>query len=165
MHYYGNKDMYDYDNYKFGFEKGDLSPVRSKTTTPMGAGPYKFENKIVYMTANENYWKGAPVTKNLQFKVTSNADKESGVVQGTIDISDPSASKSALEQIAGENSNGEISGDKLTTVLTDYRGYGYIGMNSENVAVGGENGSEASKNLRKAIATVAGSKQSGGETL
>ena len=157
MHYYGDPSKYDYDNNKFGFEKGDLSSVRAKTTTPMGAGPYKFEkfeNKIVYMTANENYWEGVPVTKNLQFKVTSNADKESGVVQGTVDISDPSASKSALEQIAGENSNGEISGDKLTTVLTDYRGYGYIGMNSENVCVGGENGSEASKNLRKAIATV-----------
>ena len=157
MHYYGDPSLYDYDNNKFGFVKGDLTPVRSKTTVPMGAGPYKFEkfeNKIVYMTANENYYKGAPVTKNLQLKVTSNADKESGVVQGTIDISDPSASKSALEQIAGENSNGEISGDKLTTVLTDYRGYGYIGMNSENVSVGGENGSEASKNLRKAIATV-----------
>ena len=157
MHYYGDPSLYDYDNNKFGFVKGDLTPVRSKTTAPMGAGPYKFEkfeNKIVYMTANENYYKGAPVTKNLQFKVTSNADKESGVVQGTIDISDPSASKSALEQIAGENSNGEISGDKLTTVLTDYRGYGYIGMNSENVCVGGDNGSEASKNLRKAIATV-----------
>ena len=157
MHYYGDASKYDYDKNMFGFEKGDLSSVRAKTTTPMGAGPYKFEkfeNKIVYMTANENYWKGAPVTKNLQFKVTSNADKESGVVQGTVDISDPSASKSALEQIAGENSNGEISGDKLTTVLTDYRGYGYIGMNSENVCVGGENGSDASKNLRKAIATV-----------
>ncbi|RKM62176.1 ABC transporter substrate-binding protein [Butyrivibrio sp. CB08] len=157
MHYYGDASKYDYDAHKFGFEKGDLSSVRAKTTTPMGAGPYKFEkfeNKIVYLTANENYWRGVPVTKNLQFKVTSNADKESGVVQGTIDISDPSASKSALEQIAGENSNGELSGDKLTTVLTDYRGYGYIGMNSQNVCVGGENGSEASKNLRKAIATV-----------
>lgn len=157
MHYYGDASKYDYDNNKFGFEKGDLSTVRAKTTTPMGAGPYKFEkfeNKIVYFTANENYWKGAPVTKNIQFKVTSNADKESGVVQGTVDISDPSASKSALEQIAGENSNGEISGDVLTTVLTDYRGYGYIGMNSENVCVGGDNASEASKNLRKAIATV-----------
>ena len=157
MHYYGDASKYDYANNKFGFDKGDLSTVRAKTTTPMGAGPYKFEkfeNKIVYMTANDNYWNGAPVTKNLQFKVTSNADKESGVVQGTVDISDPSASKSALEQIAGENSNGEISGDKLTTVLTDYRGYGYIGMNSQNVCVGGDNGSEASKNLRKAIATV-----------
>ena len=157
MHYYGDESAYDYDNNQFGFPKGDLSSVRAKTTTPLGAGPYKFdkyENKIVYMSANEDYYKGAPVTKNLQFKVTSNADKESGVVQGTVDISDPSASKSALEQISGENSNGELSGDVLTTVLTDYRGYGYIGINSKNVSVGGENGSDASKNLRKAIATV-----------
>ena len=157
MHYYGDKSLYDYDNNKFGFEKGDLSSVRAKTTMPMGAGPYKFdkyENKIVYLSANENFYDGAPVTKNLQFKVTSNADKESGVVQGTVDISDPSASKSAFEQISGENSNGELSGDKLTTVLTDYRGYGYIGMNSQNVCVDGDNASEASKNLRKAIATV-----------
>ncbi len=157
MHYYGDKSLYDYDANKFGFEKGDLSSVRAKTTTPMGAGAYKFdkyENKIVYLSANENYFDGVAVTKNLQFKVTSNADKESGVVQGTIDISDPSASKSAFEQISGENSNGELSGDKLTTVLTDYRGYGYIGMNSQNVCVDGDNASEASKNLRKAIATV-----------
>ncbi len=157
MHYYGDKSLYDYDNNKFGFEKGDLSSVRAKTTTPMGAGPYKFdkyENKIAYLSANENYWEGAPVTKNIQFKVTASPDKESGVVQGTIDISDPSASKSVFEQIAGENSNGELSGDVLTTVLTDYRGYGYIGMNSENVCVNGENGSEASKNLRKALATI-----------
>ena len=157
MHYYGDESLYDYDNNSFGFVKGDLSSVRAKTTTPLGAGPYvfeKYENKIAYFTANENYWQGAPVTKEVQFKVTSNADKESGVVQGTIDIADPSASKSALEQIAGENSNGEISGDVLTTVLTDYNGYGYIGMNSQTLSVGGDNASEASKDLRKAIATV-----------
>jgi peptide/nickel transport system substrate-binding protein len=157
LHYYGDVAKYDYENGKFGFDKGDLSSVRAKTTKPLGAGPYefvKYENKTVYMKANENYYKGAPVTKELQFKVTSGPDKEPGVVQGTIDISDPSASKSALEQIAGENSNGELSGDKLTTVLTDYRGYGYIGMNSENVKVGDDPSSEESKNLRKAIATV-----------
>ncbi|MCR5671362.1 MAG: ABC transporter substrate-binding protein [Butyrivibrio sp.] len=157
LHYYGDESLYDYDNNKFGFEKGDLSSVRAKTTTPLGAGPYvfdKYENKVVYFTANDGYWEGAPVTKQLQFKTTSSPDKEPGVVQGAVDISDPSASKSVLEQIAGENSNGEISGDKLTTVLTDYRGYGYIGMNSQNVCVGGDNASEASKNLRKAIATV-----------
>ena len=39
MHYYGEKDKYDYANNKFGFDKGDLSHVRSVTTKPMGAGP------------------------------------------------------------------------------------------------------------------------------
>lgn len=157
MHYYGDASAYDYDNNQFGFTKGDLSSVREKTSTPMGAGPYKFvkyENKTVYMEANENYWRGEPKTKNLQFKTTSEADMVPGVVQGTVDISSPSLSKAALEQICSENSNGEENGDTLSLTKTDYNGYGYIGMNSKNVCVGGDNASEQSKDLRKAIATV-----------
>lgn len=157
MHYYGDASAYDYDNNQFGFTKGDLSSVRAKTSTPMGAGPYKFvkyENKTVYMEANENYWRGEPKTKNIQFKTTSEADMVPGVVQGTVDISSPSLSKAALEQICSENSNGEENGDTLSLTKTDYNGYGYIGMNSKNVCVGGDNASEQSKDLRKAIATV-----------
>ncbi len=157
MHYYGDASAYDYDNNQFGFTKGDLSSVRAKTSTPMGAGPYKFvkyENKTVYMEANENYWRGEPKTKNIQFKTTSEADMVPGVVQGTVDISSPSLSKAALEQICSENSNGEENGDTLSITKTDYNGYGYIGMNSKNVCVGGDNASEQSKDLRKAIATV-----------
>lgn len=157
LHYYGDESLYDYDNNMFGFPKGDLSSVREKTTAPMGAGPYKFvsyENKIVYMEANEYYWKGEPKTKNLQWKTTTEADKLPGVVQGTSDISSPSISKDVMAQIKGENSNGELSGDKITTSLVDYRGYGYIGMNSQLMKVGEDAGSEASKDFRKAIATV-----------
>lgn len=157
LHYYGDASAYDYDNNQFGFTKGDLSSVRAKTSTPMGAGPYKFvkyENKTVYMEANENYWRGEPKTKNVQFKTTSEADMVPGVVQGTVDISSPSLSKAALEQICSENSNGEENGDTLSLTKTDYNGYGYIGMNSKNVCVGGDNASEQSKDLRKAIATV-----------
>lgn len=157
LHYYGDESLYDYDNHKFGFEKGDLSSVRAKTTTPMGAGPYKFvkyENKIAYMEANENYYLGAPATKNLQWKETAEADKIPGVVQGTIDIADPSISKAAVAQIQGENSNGETTGDTLGLDLVDYRGYGYIGMNAELMKVGEDRGSEESKNFRKAIATI-----------
>ena len=57
MHYYGDKAKYDYDNNKFGFDKGDLSHVREKTTTPLGAGPYKFikfENGTVNFEANDS---------------------------------------------------------------------------------------------------------------
>lgn len=157
LHYYGDESQYDYDNNKFGFPKGDLSIVRSKTTTPMGAGPYKFvsyENKTVYLEANENYYGGAPATKNVQFKETGEGDKLPGVLQGTVDISEPSISKEVVAQIEGENSNGELSGDTVTTQLVDARGYGYIGMQSVNVKVGDDPASEQSKNLRKAIATV-----------
>ena len=63
-------------------------------------------------------------------------------------------SKSAFEQIKSINSNGELDGDRINTSLVDNLGYGYIGMNANNVCVGDEPGSDASKNLRKAIATV-----------
>ncbi len=157
LHYYGDKAEYDYDNNKFGFTKGDLSTVRAKTTQPLGAGPYvfdKYENKIVYFTANENYYLGAPVIKEVQMKVTQQSDAEPAIVQGTLDVAEPSANKSTLEQIAGDNSNGELTGDKISTSLVDNNGYGYIGMNSQNVKVGSDAGSEESKALRKAIATV-----------
>ena len=108
MHYYGDASLYDYDNNQFGFTRGDLSAVRDKSNQPLGAGPYKFvkyENKTVYMEANENYYKGAPKTKYLQWRETSDADKIAGVEQGTIDLSDPSGSKSAFDQIKSINGN------------------------------------------------------------
>nr|MCR4668075.1 ABC transporter substrate-binding protein [Clostridia bacterium] len=70
LSYYGDPDKYDYDNNMFGFEKGDLSTVKAKTTEPMGAGPYKFqkfENGVVSFEANESYYLGAPHTKYINF--------------------------------------------------------------------------------------------------
>ena len=155
MHYYGDASLYD--NNQFGFTRGDLSAVRDKSNQPLGAGPYKFvkyENKTVYMEANENYYKGAPKTKYLQWRETSDADKIAGVEQGTIDLSDPSGSKSAFDQIKSINGNDELSGDKIIVNATDNLGYGYIGLNANTINVGGEPGSDASKNLRKALTTV-----------
>jgi len=157
LHYYGDDKAFDYENGKFGFTKGDLSGVKAKTTTPLGAGPYKFvkyENKVVYLEANENYYKGEPKIKNIQIKTTLEADNLPGVVQGTVDIAEPAISKEVMANIKKENSNGDLTGDKLATSLVDFNGYGYIGINSNNVSVGKDGSSEASKNLRKAIATV-----------
>ena len=157
MHYYGDTSLYDYDNHQFGFTKNDLSIVRDKTTAPVGAGAYVFKeysNKIAYLEANENYYLGSPSIKEIQFKETQEADKVAGIIQGTADIAEPSYSKTVSEQIAAENSNGETSGDVITTQLTDFLGYGYIGMCSLNVKVGDDPSSEESKDLRKAIATV-----------
>lgn len=156
-HYYGDVDQYDYENNKFGFPRGDLDIVDAVTTKPMGAGPYvfvKFENKIIYYTANENYYKGAPKIKNIQFKETDEKDKITGIETGTIDVTDPSGSKDNYAQIAGLNSNKELSGSLITTSQVDNLGYGYIGINARNVKVGDSSSSDASKNLRKAFATV-----------
>ena len=155
LHYYGDETKYDYANNKFGFDKGDLSTVRAKTTVPMGAGPYKFnkfEDGVVYFEANENYYQGEPKTKYVNFLETQEADKLNGVTTGTIDITDPSFSVDTVKAIKSEN-GGELNGSKITVSTVDNLGYGYLGISANRVNVG-EPGSDASKNLRKGLATV-----------
>jgi len=156
LHYYGDKAQFDYDANKFGFTKGDLSCVREKTTEPLGAGPYKFvsyENGVVTFEKNDLYFKGAPKITNILFQESSDADKLTGVATGTLDISDPSLSSASVDSIV-EYNGGELTGDVITTNTVDNLGYGYIGICSKTVNVGGEIDSEASKNLRKAFATM-----------
>lgn len=157
LHYYGSDDLYDYDNNKFGFVKGDLSSVRAKTTVPMGAGPYKFvkfENGTVNFERNDNYYLGAPKTKYVNFIEVNEADKLNGVTTGTIDITDPSFDKDTVAAIVKANGNDAVTGPKVTTSTVDNLGYGYIGMCAQVMNVGGEAGSDASKALRKAFGTV-----------
>ena len=158
MHYYGETEKYDYDNNKFGFDKGDLSHVKSVTSAPVGSGPYTFEsysNGAVTLQKNAGYWKGEPKIDTIIWREMQDVDKIPGVVSGTIDITDPSYSAEAAEQIKKANSNGEISGDVLQTDLVANLGYGYVGFNANRVKVGnGNGGDDASKDLRKAIATV-----------
>ena len=158
LHYYGDESQYDYDNHKFGFEKGDLSGIRSKTTQPLGAGPYTFKeysNGTVYLVANPNYYKGEPKTKYLNFLETLEDDKTTGVEAGTIDIGDPSYSSEIRAQITEYNGGDDsLDGKDISIRLYNFRGYGYIAMSADNVKVGDDPASEESKNLRKAIATV-----------
>lgn len=157
LHYYGDVAKYDYANNKFGFDFGDLSKQESLTATPMGAGAYKFikyENRVVYFEANEFFYRGSPKIKEIQFKETVSAEVASGVQTGTVDAGELTGSRSRFEEVASYNSNGEITGDKITTNKVDNLGYGYAGVNADTVNVGGEAASDASKNLRKGLATV-----------
>ena len=157
LHYYGDKSLYDYDNNSFGFPKGDLSGVRSKTSAPLGGGMYtfnKYSDGVVYLDANPTYFDGAPKIAHVNMKETQEADKITGVQAGTIDISDPSYSLEVADQIADINGVEGEDGPVITTRLKDYRGYGYIALSAKNVNVGGDPSSQASKDLRKAIMTV-----------
>ncbi|MBE6767770.1 MAG: ABC transporter substrate-binding protein [Ruminococcaceae bacterium] len=156
LHYYGSVDAYDYANNKFGFTKGDLSGVKAKTTQPLGAGPYKFksfENGVITFVANENYFKGCPKITNLLFKETAATDKLAGVTSGAFDVTDPNFDTATVDSIKEAN-GGELIGNKITTNTVDNLGYGYLGINANNVKVGDDKTSEASKNLRKAFATL-----------
>ena len=157
LHYYGDESLYDYDNNSFGFVKGDLSGVRSKTSAPLGGGMFtfsKYSDGVVYLDANPDYFNGAPKVAHVNMKETQEADKITGVQAGTIDISDPSYSLEVADQIADINGVEGEDGPVITTRLKDFRGYGYIALSAKNVNVGGDPSSQASKDLRKAIMTV-----------
>ena len=157
LHYYGDESLYDYDNNSFGFVKGDLSGVRSKTSAPLGGGMFtfsKYSDGVVYLDANPDYFNGAPKVAHVNMKETQEADKITGVQAGTIDISDPSYSLEVADQIADINGVEGEDGPVITPRLKDSRGYGYIALSAKNVNIGGDPASQASKDLRKAIMTV-----------
>lgn len=157
LHYYGDPSAYDYENNQFGFTKGDLSIVKSKTSQPLGCGPYTFdsyENGVVTLVANPNYYKGEPKIKYIRMVESVDADYVPGIQSGTFDLATPSISADTVKALEDGNSNGELSGDVTTTALVDYRGYGYIGINADVVKVGSDSSSDASKDLRKALMTV-----------
>ncbi len=156
LHYYGDEANYDYEAGKFGFTKGDLSSIRDKNAVPVGAGPYKFvkfENGVVSFEANENYYLGVPKTKYVNFIVTKDEYKISGVTEDAIDVSVPDFDIDAVNSMLEAN-QGSLNGDVLNVKTVDKLGYGYIGINANAVSVGGEGSSEASKNLRRAFATL-----------
>ena len=156
LHYYGSRDAYKYSENKFGFTKGDLSGVKAKTTKPLGAGAYefvKYENGVVSFERNEYYYDGCPKIKYLNFQETDAGNKFAGVQAGTFDITDPNFDTATVNAIKEAN-GGELTGAKVTTYTVDNLGYGYIGICANTVKVGNEKDSDASKNLRKALATL-----------
>ena len=157
LHYYGDPDLYDYENNKFGLEFGNQDAIQAKTDFPVGAGAYKFvkyDNKTVFFEANEDYYLGAPKVKYVQFRETKSTDAVQGVVGGTIDAITPSFNAAVVEEIQEANANGELVGETITTMLYDFLGYGYLGINADTVLVGDDPASDASKNLRRAFATI-----------
>ena len=157
MHYYGDPAQYDYANNKFGHPFGDLSLIQSKNDAPVGAGAYKFikyDNRVVYYEANDNYYLGAPKTKTMQYKETNAAEVATAVQTGTADGGEMTGNKANFEMLRSFNDNGEVTGNVVTTYSVANLGYGYIGMNADTMNVAGEPGSDASKNLRKGFATI-----------
>ncbi len=157
LHYYGDPAMYDYENNMFGFPKGDLSMIKAKNSEPLGCGPYVFDgysNGVVTLRANEHYFEGKPVTDVLLMQESIDSDYVPGMVTGTFDIALPSINDATVLAIKDANGNDSLVGDTITTVLVDYRGYGYLGINADLVNVNGEPASDASKALRKGFMTL-----------
>ncbi|MDQ9833208.1 hypothetical protein RFY41_09205, partial [Acinetobacter soli] len=96
----------------------------------------------VYFEANENYFKGAPKIKYVNFLESQESDLLNGVITGTIDIASPAINGEVVDAITQSNSNGELTGDKISTQLVDFLGYGYVGMSAKALNINGEIDSE-----------------------
>lgn len=69
LHYYGDTSKFNVKKKRFGFKKGDISSVVANKTSPIGAGAYRFvkyEDDVIYYTANELYHMGTPKTAFVQ---------------------------------------------------------------------------------------------------
>jgi len=157
LHYYGDREKYDYENNMFGFDFGDLSKQQSLTATPMGAGAYKFveyDNRVVYFEANENYYRGCPKIREIQFRETQSAEVVTALTSGVADAGEMSYNRTRFQEVMDANANGEMTGPVITSSLVDNLGYGYVGINASTVKVGDDQASDASKSLRKALATI-----------
>lgn len=156
LHYYGDEDMYDYDNNEFGFKKGDISSVNIKNNVPLGTGAYKFDkykNGIVYLERNKDYFKGEPKINFIEFRNVDESKCIQKILDGEIHIADITFNKAVEESIKKIN-GGSLDGTVLKTYAYDNIGYGYIGISADSVKVGAEKDSNESKYLRKALATV-----------
>lgn len=95
---------------------------------PVGSGPYKFVSwqagDSITLTANEDYWRGAPSIKDVTFKIITDLNTAFVAIQnGEIDVmQDPSTTdRDAL-----------MSNEKLSYYETPQSGTYYLAMNMEN---------------------------------
>lgn len=115
--------------YGASWSKGNLDSIKELNNAPLGCGPYIFEsyeNNIVTLKANADYFKGAPKIPTIKFQIVNEDDKVDLILSGDIDITDPSAELELVEQL---NQNT----DKAVYSLVDNPGYGYIAINAERV--------------------------------
>ena len=154
LHYYGSTGMYNYDGERFGFTKGNAKAVLGvHSGEPLGAGAYRFtghENGALLLEANENYYKGAPETKQLKIIAAAESDAASAIADGLADISFSDGTAESYAAVDEANRTME----KIMPYLSDECGYGFIGINAENVRVGDDGFSEKSYALRRGLATA-----------
>ena len=157
LHYYGDKNAYDYAAGNYGHGLGDLSAIREKDSEPLGAGPYRFmkyENGVAYLEANARYWRGKPLTYYLEFKDLPAGGLVDGIRSGEVDIAAPVFSAETERALKQLNPEGSLSGSAAQLCCVDLPVYAYVGLNAAAINVGGNPSSEASRNLRKGLATV-----------
>lgn len=133
FHYY--TDGYTGDLNEFGVDlnnKDFMDFLKTKNNAPLGAGPYIFQsytNNVVTYTANDDYLLGSPRIQTFRYQEIAGGAELDSVLTGTVHYTDPSASTTIINDItAGDGDYG-----KLSYILVDNDGYGYIGIQAQAV--------------------------------
>ena len=153
LHHYGSIANYNYDNERFGFTSGSAADIEENTRLdPLGAGPYTvvgFGEGEVLLKANEYYYKGTVGAESAKLVEGSPEEAASLIADGAADISAFNSTEAGYDVI--EEANRSI--EKIYPVLSSDLGYGYVGINADNVSIG-DGFSKQSYALRNALATA-----------
>ena len=154
LHYYGSTGMYNYNSGRFGFTKGNADAVLgTHSGEPLGAGPYRITGHFdgaLMLEANEYYYKGAPAERLLKIVTGGTGESVYLIRDGNADISDCDGTGDCFAAVDEANRSME----KILPAMTGDCGYGYIGINAENVKVGDDCFSDRSYALRRGIAAA-----------
>lgn len=96
-------DILSKNYYGKDYAPGNTKCVEAKLQNPMGCGQYKITKYIpgqeVDLTANENYYKGAPKIKNVIFKATTSQNNMQNLVSGATDVDTFNATPENISQL------------------------------------------------------------------
>ena len=144
--YYTSNELYFLGCPKIAYlQLKDMTDTLEKTRTMLKEKAQETGQQEVTATGEDKLGQGEQI--NMLAEVTE-------MKGGVIDVISGKFDGEQLYWISKENSNGELSGKTIYTQPVGDGNYYYIGINGQNVSVEKSAGSEASKNLRKAFATV-----------
>lgn len=115
--------------YCVDFEKGNLLCVEERNTVPLGSGKYileGYEEDVVHLKANENYFKGCPEVSDLNFRLVSEEKKIDAILNREIQTTDVMFSVDSIELL--NQYKGQISYEIVEEDIL-----GYIGIHSQEV--------------------------------
>jgi peptide/nickel transport system substrate-binding protein len=133
FHYYTKDFKGTLNEYGVALNNPDfIQALKDKNGVPMGAGPYvfdKFEDNVVYFTANDGYLLGSPKIEYFRMQYVNLGSEMDAIKTDTVDFTNPTAKTATINEIT------EGQGDfaKLAYTLVDNDGYGYIGVNAQAV--------------------------------
>lgn len=156
LHYYGDKEAYNYEEHQFGFPRGDYQIPADALEKPLGAGPYVFvdyDGQAVRLQKNDGYYKKTSDIDYMLIRPYGNNVLEE-ISNNELDIVVLKGNRTVYNTLRGINSNHKLVGDKIYAEEIYDLGYSYMGINAEKVKVGEDPYSEESRCLRRALLTA-----------